>query len=60
MIWCLARLCGLVTIIHRYFHENMKAKMCVNGELLDEIEVENVWSSAGLYQGSNVVQLLCM
>ena len=51
---------GWLQLLHRSFHENMKAKMCVDGELLDEIEVENAWSSAGLYQGSHMVQPLCM
>ena len=42
----------LVTII-RSFHENMKAKIRVDGELLDEIEVEN-----GLWQGCTMAPTL--
>ena len=41
-------------------HQNMDAKICLNGKLINVIEVKNAWSASGLLHGtsSSAVQSL--
>ena len=48
----------LIDII-RSFHNNMNASIRVDGELLEEIEVNN-GLRPGMQHGPNSVQLVCM